>query len=298
MKRKKRKYKIQDELWGTLFAGIPVLGLIIFTFIPLGMAVAMSFMNMTSMNFSGASLLPLKEIFRNYTTVLGDQYFWNAIKHNIILLVELPISIILSVVIAELLSKGVRFTKFFKVLLFVPYVCSVTATTFMWNWLLNDQYGIVNKALGLDISWFGDETYFVWAIMLMGLWSSCGYRILLFTAAITNVNRTLKEAARIDGASPLQVFSHVTLPAITPTIFYVLVMGMIGIFQEFTRIQVLNSTGTKCMTIVFYIFNKAFAGTPELGLACAASIILALFIALLTKLNFAISRKWVTYDVE
>lgn len=298
MKRKKRKYKIQDELWGTLFAGIPVLGLIIFTFIPLGMAVAMSFMNMTSMNFSGASLLPLKEIFKNYTTVLGDQYFWNAIKHNIILLVELPISIILSVVIAELLSKGVRFTKFFKVLLFVPYVCSVTATTFMWNWLLNDQYGIVNKALGLDISWFGDETYFVWAIMLMGLWSSCGYRILLFTAAITNVNRTLKEAARIDGASPLQVFSHVTLPAITPTIFYVLVMGMIGIFQEFTRIQVLNSTGTKCMTIVFYIFNKAFAGTPELGLACAASIILALFIALLTKLNFAISRKWVTYDVE
>lgn len=298
MKRKKRKFKIQDELWGTLFAGIPVLGLIIFTFIPLGMAVVMSFMNMTSMNFSGASSLPLKEIFKNYTTVLGDQYFWNAIKHNIILMVELPVSIILSVVIAELLSKGVRFTKFFKVLLFVPYVCSVTATTFMWNWLLNDQYGIVNKALGLDISWFGNDTYFVWAIMLMGLWSTCGYRILLFTAAITNVNSTLKEAARIDGANPLQVFTHVTLPAITPTIFYVLVMGMIGIFQEFTRIQVLNPTGTKCMTIVFYIFNKAFAGTPELGLACAASIILALFIALLTKLNFAFSRKWVNYDVE
>lgn len=236
MKRKKRKFKIQDELWGTLFAGIPVLGLIIFTFIPLGMAVVMSFMNMTSMNFSGASSLPLKEIFKNYTTVLGDQYFWNAIKHNIILMVELPVSIILSVVIAELLSKGVRFTKFFKVLLFVPYVCSVTATTFMWNWLLNDQYGIVNKALGLDISWFGNDTYFVWAIMLMGLWSTCGYRILLFTAAITNVNSTLKEAARIDGANPLQVFTHVTLPAITPTIFYVLVMGMIGIFQEFTRI--------------------------------------------------------------
>ncbi len=298
MKRKKRKFKIQDELWGTLFAGIPVLGLIIFTFIPLGMAVVMSFMNMTSMNFSGASSLPWKEIFKNYTTVLGDQYFWNAIKHNIILLVELPVSIILSVVIAELLSKGVRFTKFFKVLLFVPYVCSVTATTFMWNWLLNDQYGIVNKALGLDISWFGNDTYFVWAIMLMGLWSTCGYRILLFTAAITNVNSTLKEAARIDGANPLQVFAHVTLPAITPTIFYVLVMGMIGIFQEFTRIQVLNSSGTKCMTIVFYIFNKAFAGTPQLGLACAASIILALFIALLTKLNFAFSRKWVNYDVE
>ncbi len=298
MKRKKRKYKLQDELWGTLFAGIPVLGLLIFTFIPLGMAVGMSFVDMQGMTFSGATALPLKDTLKNYTEVLSDGYFWNAIKHNVIMLIELPISIILSVVIAELLSKKVRLTNFFKVILFVPYVCSVTATTFMWNWLLNDQYGLVNKLFGLDVSWIGDEKYFIWAIMIMALWSSSGYRILLFTAAITNVNGTLKEAARIDGANPFHVFVHVTLPAITPTIFYVLVMGMIGIFQEFTRIQVLNPNGTMCMTIVFYIFNKAFSGTPQLGQACAASIILALIIALLTKLNFTMSRKWVTYDVE
>ena len=295
-KRAKNARKMRDEFWGTLFAGIPVLGVLVFTLIPLGMAIVMSFMDMPGMTFEGAQFN--KQVIGNYLTVLTDKYFWNAIKNNAILIIELPLSIIISVVIAELLSKKVRFTKFFKVLLFVPYVCSVTATTFMWNWLLNDQYGLVNKFFGLDISWFGDSRYFVWAIMIIGLWSSCGYRILLFTAAVTNVNPSLKEAAKIDGANPLHIFWHVTVPAITPTVFYVLVMGLIGIFQEFTRIQVLNPTGEKCMTIVFYVYNKAFSGTPEVGIACAASIILALFIAFVTKLNFWLSKKWVNYDVE
>ena len=168
----------------------------------------------------------------------------------------------------------------------------------MWNWLLDANYGLVNKVFGLDIAWFADQKYFIWAIMIMGLWSVSGYRILLFTAAITNVNNSLKEAARIDGANPIQVFFHVTIPSITPTIFYVLVMGLIGIFQEFTRISVINAGGEKCMTIVFYIFNKAFRGSPQMGVACAASMILALFIFLLTRLNFWLSKKWVNYDVE
>ena len=292
-----RKTKIRNEVNGTLFTAAPVIGIIIFTFIPLIMAVMMSFMKMDSMNFENASFFDFSELFTNYKKVFTDPYFWKAFKNNAILFLELPISIIISVVIAELLSKKVRFTKAFKVLLFIPYVCSVTATTFMWNWLLDGNYGLVNKILGIDIQWFANEKYFVWAILIMGLWSTSGYRILLFTAAITNVNNSLKEAAKIDGASPIKVFFNVTIPSITPTIFYVLVMGMIGIFQEFTRIQVINNTGNKCMTVVFYIYNAAFAGTPDIGVACAASMILAILIFILTKLNFTFSKKWVNYDV-
>ena len=166
----------------------------------------------------------------------------------------------------------------------------------MWNWILDSNYGMVNQILGIDLDWFSNEM-FVWSIMIMGLWTSCGYRILLFTAAITNVNSSLKEAARIDGANPLKVFLHVTIPAITPTIFYVLVMGLIGIFQEFTRIQVLNG-GTKCNTIVNYIYTHGWSGTSQMGVACAASVILALLIFGLTKLNFSLSKKWVNYDVD
>lgn len=298
VKKKKNKQRLKNELTGTLFTSLPIIGLLIFTIIPLGMAVVMSFMNMPGMNFEGAEFYSFGDILHNYKVVFSDAYFYKALKNNFILFLELPISIILSIIIAELLSKKVKFTKAFKVILFIPYVCSVAATTFMWNWLLDANYGLVNKVFGLDIAWFADQKYFIWAIMIMGLWSVSGYRILLFTAAITNVNNSLKEAARIDGANPIQVFFHVTIPSITPTIFYVLVMGLIGIFQEFTRISVINAGGEKCMTIVFYIFNKAFRGSPQMGVACAASMILALFIFLLTRLNFWLSKKWVNYDVE
>ncbi len=298
VKKKKNKRRLKNELTGTLFTSLPIIGLLIFTIIPLGMAVVMSFMNMPGMNFEGAEFYSFGDILHNYKVVFSDAYFYKALKNNFILFLELPISIILSIIIAELLSKKVKFTKAFKVILFIPYVCSVAATTFMWNWLLDANYGLVNKVFGLDIAWFADQKYFIWAIMIMGLWSVSGYRILLFTAAITNVNNSLKEAARIDGANPIQVFFHVTIPSITPTIFYVLVMGLIGIFQEFTRISVINAGGEKCMTIVFYIFNKAFRGSPHMGVACAASMILALFIFLLTRLNFWLSKKWVNYDVE
>lgn len=298
VKKKKKKQRLKNELTGTLFTSLPIIGLLIFTIIPLGMAVVMSFMNMPGMNFEGAEFYSFSDILHNYKVVFSDAYFYKALKNNFILFLELPISIILSIIIAELLSKKVKFTKAFKVILFIPYVCSVAATTFMWNWLLDANYGLVNKVFGLDIAWFADQKYFIWAIMIMGLWSVSGYRILLFTAAITNVNNSLKEAARIDGANPIQVFFHVTIPSITPTIFYVLVMGLIGIFQEFTRISVINAGGEKCMTIVFYIFNKAFRGSPQMGVACAASMILALFIFLLTRLNFWLSKKWVNYDVE
>lgn len=293
----KSKKKRADELWGTIFAGIPVLALIVFTYVPLMMAVVMSFMDVPGLTLAGAKFLPLDNIFGNYVTVLKDPYFWKSILNNLILMLGLPISIVLSVLIAELLSKGLRGTRFFKVLLFVPYVCSVTATTFMWNWLLNYDHGIINQFLGQNINWFGPDL-FIWSVMIMTIWASCGYRILLFTAAMTNVNGSLKEAASVDGANKLQIFTHVTLPSITPTIFYILVMGTIGVLQEFTRIQVLDSTGAKCTTVVFYVYKKMLVGTPAAGIGCAASIILALLVALLTKLHFTISKKWVSYDAS
>ena len=291
----KHKKRRSDELWGTIFAGIPVLAMIVFTYVPMGMAVVLSFMESEGGSISSATFLPINRIFDNYVTVLTDKYFWGSLLNNLILMLELPVSIILSVLIAELLTKKVRGTKFFKVLLFVPYVCSVTATTFMWNWLLNSQYGLVNKIIGVSIDWCSPDN-FIWSIMIMGLWATCGYRILLFTAALTTVNGTLKEAASIDGANKLQIFTHVTLPAITPTIFYVLVMGTIGVLQSFTRIQVLDPQGQKCLTAVFYIYKESIAGS-RYGVGCAASIVLALIVAGLTKLNFTLSKKWVNYDV-
>lgn len=296
--KKKDKPVKKDEVAGTLFTILPIIGIAIFTFFPLIMAFYISVCDTTSktsVGFTDAVFLGFSNLFDNYAAVFTSTEFWTGFSNNLILFIELPISIIISVIIAELLSKKVRFTNTFKVIMFIPYVCSVVATTYMWNQVFNTKEagGILNNLFGTNTPWLTEGL--VWAVMIMGLWSSLGYRVLLFTAAITNVNSSLKEAARIDGAGPIKVFLHVTIPAITPTIFYVLVMGMIGIFQEFTRIQIVNNGYNYCPTMVGFIYQNRDSNA---GVACAASVILALFIFALTRLNFFFSKKWVTYDVD
>ena len=296
--KKKDKIIAKNEIAGTLFTIIPIIGIAIFTFFPLIMAFYISFCDTTSIHtvgFTGAVLYNVGGLFNNYVEVFKSEEFWRGFRNNLILFLELPVSIIFSIVIAELLSKKVKFTNTFKVILFVPYVCSVVATTYMWNQIFGtyEGGGIINNLFNTNTPWLKEGL--LYTVMIMTLWSSCGYRILLFTAAITNVNTSLKEAARIDGANPFQVFMHVTIPAITPTIFYVLVMGMIGIFQEFTRINIVSSGYNYCPTMVGYIYKFR---DDNAGLACAASVVLALFIFGLTRLNFLFSKKWVNYDVD
>ncbi|HBB05528.1 MAG TPA: hypothetical protein DCZ41_02930 [Firmicutes bacterium] len=296
--KKKDKPIAKDEAAGTLFTILPIVWIAVFTFFPLLMAFYISICDTTSktsVGFTDAVFLGFSNLFDNYKEVFASAQFWEGFRNNLILFVELPISICLSIVIAEFLSKKVRFTNTFKVIMFIPYVCSVVATTYMWNQIFNTKEagGILNNMFGTNFPWLSEGL--IWAVMIMGLWSSLGYRILLFTAAITNVNGSLKEAARIDGAGPVKVFLHVTIPAITPTIFYVLVMGMIGIFQEFTRINIVSNGYNYCPTMVGFIYRYR---DDNAGVACAASVILALFIFTLTRLNFYFSKKWVTYDVD
>ncbi|MGN1052644.1 MAG: carbohydrate ABC transporter permease [Candidatus Scatosoma sp.] len=296
---KKRRYRKEDAFWGLVFGGIPLLGLFLFTFIPTVMAFSMSLLTMPKFfSFEGAyfaktaSGLP----FQNFADVIKDGAFWNALKNNCIVIVSVPVSIVVSVVCAELLSKKLRGTNVYKVILFIPYVCSVTATTLMWQWIFDANYGVINQIFHTDKNWL-DADNLLWTVVIMNVWSATGYRILLFTAAITNVNGSLKESAQLDGANFFQVFVHITIPAITPTIFYVLVMGTINSLQEFTRIQLISPTGKDglCLTAVFYIYQEGFSYTNA-GVACAASIVLTVIILIITRLHFYLSKKWVSYD--
>ena len=298
---KKRRYKREDIVWGLIFGGIPLVGLIIFTFIPAIMAFVMSLFTMPQFfSFEGAYLaetaggLP----FQNFVDVFTDTAFWNAMLNNCILILSVPISIVLSVVCAELLSKELPGTRVYKVILFIPYVCSVAATTLMWQWVFDANYGVINQIFHTEMDML-DADHLLWTVVIMNVWSSTGYRILLFTAAITNVNASLKESARLDGANFFQVFLHITVPAITPTIFYVLVMGTIGSLQEFTRIQLISPNGKDglCLTGVFYVYREGFM-YANTGIACAASIVITAIILLITRLHFYLSKKWVSYDAD
>lgn len=288
----------KENISGLLLSIMPVLGFVIFGLIPMALALYMSFTNVRFFGFDDVSF----NHGVNYVTVLKDPLFWKSLGNTLYMSVSTFINIVLALIVAFLLTKNVKGKKVFRTIYFIPYVCSVVAITLMWQWIFNTQYGIVNQLFtpeGADkINWWGNPDTFIPCLIIMGVWSGTGFGIILYGAALTNVNSSLYEAARVDGANSFQSFLHITLPSISPTTFYLLITGIIGSLQEFARPQIISATGgpdNVGVTVVFYLWRYAF-DYHEMGIAAATSWILAIIILGLTVLNFAISKLWVSED--
>ncbi|MDE6273767.1 MAG: sugar ABC transporter permease, partial [Clostridiales bacterium] len=187
-----------------------------------------------------------------------------------------------------------------------PYVCSVVALTSMWRLVLDTNYGILNDLVtllgGEKVNWLSNEKTYMPVMILMGAWTNLGFNVILFSAALTGIPKSYYEAAKIDGAGRLTQFFKITFPLISPTTFYLLVMGLIGAIQDFTRFQAIgfgetgpNNAG---LTMVFYLYQQGFVNnyTYGMGFAAATSWIVAILILGLTVFNFKVSKKWVHYD--
>ncbi len=299
-KRRKGWKNREEEIVGTLIASIPLIGFLIFGLIPLVLAFAMAFMKMPGFSFTEGSWTG----WENFKFVLTDRLFWQSVKNTVILGLATFISQFFALGIAYLLSKEIRGRKIWRMIYFIPYVCSVVAVTLMWRYMFNPGYGIINQMLGNTdlengaINWLGDANMFYVTVIIMSVWSGMGYGILLYTAALTNVNQSMIEAARIDGAGPFTVFFRIVLPTISPTTFYLLVMGVIGLLQSFATTNVLASDGgpnNNGVTIVFYMYRYIFQYF-DMGIASAAAWILAVFIFAVSIFQFVISKRWVNYD--
>ncbi len=295
---KKRRRVNKENVSGLLLSIMPVLGFVIFGLIPMVLALYMSFTDVKFFSFEGVSF----NHGANYVTVLKDPLFWKSLGNTLYMSVSTFINIVLALIVAFLLTKNIKGKKVFRTIYFIPYVCSVVAITLMWQWIFNTQYGIVNQLFtpeGADkINWWGNPDTFIPCLIIMGVWSGTGFGIILYGAALTNVNSSLYEAARVDGANSFQSFLHITLPSISPTTFYLLITGIIGSLQEFARPQIISASGgpdNVGVTVVFYLWRYAF-DYHEMGIAAATSWILALFILGLTVLNFAVSKLWVSED--
>lgn len=297
MPRRRRINK--EEIAGTALASIPLIGFLIFGFIPLVLSFVMAFMKMKDFGFDGAAW----NGFENFKTVLTDPMFWESVVNTLILGSSTLFSQLFALIIAYLLSKPIRAKKAFRMIYFIPYVCSVVAVTLMWKYMFNTNYGIINQMLGKTgddaINWMGDSKYFSWAVIFMTVWSGMGYGIILYTAAFTGVNQSMVEAAKIDGAGAFRTFWNVVLPAISPTSFYLLVMGIIGALQSFATTNVLAQDGGPNgdgITVVFYLYRRIFAYVGKMGEAAASAWILALMILAVTIFQFWGSKKWVNYE--
>jgi len=299
---KRHKKHLDEGTSGVMMASIPVIGFMLFGLIPFVLALAMAFMYVPGKgNIAEARFVGLA----NFKEVLSDEMFWKSIVNTLKMAISLPVSIVIALIVAFLLTKNIKGRTFFRSVYFVPYVCCAVAVSLMWELIFNQNHGIINSWLGLTrdtaIPWLTNSDTYTLCLIIIGIWSGTAYGIVLYGAALTNVNRSLYEAAKVDGAGAFRCFFHITLPGVSPTSFYLLTTGLIGALQEFTRPQMIgggqgagpNNDG---LTIVFYIYRRAFEYNNQMGVAAAAALVLAIFILIITAINFLVSKKWVSYD--
>ena len=238
--------------------------------------------------------------FGNYKELFSDPVFWVALKNTmVIVLVSVPATCAFSLWVASAISKmHVTATSAFRCIFYLPVVTGSVAVTMVWKWMFNNYYGILNylgKGMGLidkNINWLGDPKYALGCIILILLTTSVGQPIVLYVSALDNVDKSLVEAAQVDGATEMQAFWRIKWPQMMPTTLYILVITTINSFQCFALIQLLTSGGpnNSTMTIMYYIYYNAFK-LYRYGYGNAMGVILAIIIAILSAVQFRLGKE-------
>lgn len=241
----------------------------------------------------------------NYTYIFHDKYFWRALWHTFYYVgINVPVTLIIALLVASLLNKKLKFLTFARTSYFLAYITPLVAVSMVWRWIYNWQYGLLNYILGLFgvpmIDWLNDTRFAIPVVIIMSVWRFVGYEALILLAGLQGIDKMYYEAAEIDGASGFQVWRKITVPLLTPQIFFVFIISLIGSFKVFTEIFVLFS-GTSgrlksAETLVYYIMRIGFFGTQHMGRAAAASIVLFGIIFVFTIFQLQITQKRVHYQ--
>lgn len=284
----------KNQLNGILFTLPAILGFIIFTFFPMAASLFYSFTDYRISND------PIIIGFDNYTALFSgeDYFFYKSLGVTAYyVLLSVPCYLIVSFIIALLLNSDIKGLAIFRTIFYLPSIVPVVATSMIWIWLFNPDFGLFNtilKSMGLPQSqWIYGEKTVIPSIVLMGLWTT-GSTMVIFLAGLQDVPRQLYEAAMVDGAGYWKRLWNITIPLMTPTLFFNLIMGMISGFQVFSQAYIMTDGGPNNASLfyVFYIYREAFQNS-QMARACALSWVLFIIIAILTFITFKTSNKWV-----
>ncbi|MEW9107317.1 carbohydrate ABC transporter permease, partial [Paenibacillus sp.] len=235
----------RETLAGYMFVAPLMIGLIVLTLIPVVCSLLLSF---TEWNFV-AGYGAIKFVgFDNFIRLFQDDVFIQSLLNNLVFIITVPITLILSLLLSILIDKHVYFKDGFKVVYFLPYISSVVAVAMVWQVLFHPSLGPVNQMLmsfGIENppKWLADIDYALPSLMMIQVWIMLGYNIIIYIAALQSIPKDLYEAADIDGAGTWVKFRQITVPSVSPTTFFLLVTGIIGSFKVFDLIQVLTQGG-------------------------------------------------------
>ncbi|MBE5913090.1 multiple sugar transport system permease protein [Pseudobutyrivibrio sp. JW11] len=294
-KKRVTKRERSEFIWGWLFIAPTMIGLIILNIIPIFQTIYQSFFKTGDFG-KGNIFVGLG----NYQRVFSDtevwQALWNTIKYAV---VEVPISIIISLVLAVFLNGKIKGRSVFRTIFFLPMVAAPAAIAMVWRWLYNSEFGLLNHILPGKTNWISNPDIAIYSIAIIGIWSIIGYNMVLFLAGLQEVPRDYYEAASIDGANGVQQFFSLTVPLISPTIFFVLVTRVIAAMQVFDVIYMVidnnNPALFKTQSLVSLFYKYSFTQGNK-GYGATVVVVLLVVIMLLTVLQMVGQKKWVHYN--
>jgi multiple sugar transport system permease protein len=239
--------------------------------------------------------------FDNYEELLTDYVWWISIRNTVFFAIMTVIGqTVVGLLCAVLVTQPVKGTGFFRVLLYMPQLLSVGVVGLVWIWLLNNQFGVINYFLSFvgirPINWLGDTNLVLMSLSLTTVWWGFGFPMLMYIAGLRNIPEQLYEAARIDGASSVQMFLKITIPLLRPTILFVTVTGLIAHFQVFGQPFIMTSggPGRSSYTVIIYLWQMAWRGF-RMGYGAAVAVALAIIIGAFSAIQFKLVGQSVEY---
>jgi multiple sugar transport system permease protein len=285
--------------WITPFVFIApmLLGILLFRLGPILAAFVISF---TSWNIRTD---PIFIGLGNYIELWNSSTFWLVLKNTFLFAAAyVPGVMIISLAMAMMVNQKIKGIALFRGLFFMPYITSMVAVALVWNWIFSTRFGLLNtflRSIGIsDVPrWLADSDTALLVLIIVTIWKTLGFQMMIFLAGLQSIPPSLYEAARIDGANAWQMFRNVTLPLLTPVTFFVLIISIFEAFQTFEVTYAMTGGGPlyASTTLPFYIYLNAFEFN-RMGFASATAYILMLLVGLLTVLNFSIRRRWVVSD--
>ncbi|CDQ38438.1 Lactose transport system permease protein LacF [Virgibacillus salexigens] len=298
IKKQKSTLRKNDMYWGYLFIAPTLLGLLIFYIFPVFQTFFYSFNDwgdFGSYSWSG---------LENYEEMFANPEIWDSFRNTLIYaFVMVPISIAISIIVAVLLNQKIKGLTFYRTLFFLLVVTMPAAIGMIWKWLYNADYGIINHILGWfsipGPDWLTDPNWVLISIIIVGTWGAIGTNMVILLSGLQGIPKSLYEAASLDGAGSTYSFFKITLPLLSPTIFFVAVISFISAFQVFDFIFMMvsptNPAIDSAQSVIYLFYHYAFV-IGEKGIAAAIAFVLFLVILVLTILQFRLQKRWVHYE--
>lgn len=290
----KKKYSKDEVFWAFVFLAPLLIGIVSLYIVPVFSTIYYSFTEWGK--FGGTKWIGLD----NYKHLFQDEMMYRALFNTLrYTAFTVPLSIVFAIFFAALLNTKIKFKSVYRVIYFLPAVTTAAAIAMIFKWIFNTDYGIVNNMLNIKVDWLTNGSYAMVVLVVIGVWSSLGKSIVLYLAGLQGIPRSFYEAAEIDGGTKLQNFRFITLPLLTPVIFFQLTTGIIGALQIYDSIFIIfresNPALPSVISMSFLFYREGFQFNNK-GYSAAIAVFMLLITLIITAINLRAQKKWVVYD--